>query len=117
MHYNYLETHPTNFNDKEYFRVFNDSSFELGGKFYGSWWISPSKDIRKHITLDDEKTVELDYSSLGIHLLYSQGSGSRFREVNKKIITFANAIFFQRRFCFYKYINNPKNFIKLDSFI
>ena len=28
--YSYLETHPTNFNDKEYFRVFNDSSFELG---------------------------------------------------------------------------------------
>ena len=104
----YLETHPTNFNDKQYFRVFNDSSFELGGRFYGPWWISPSKDIRKYITLDDEKTVELDYSSLGIHLLYSKenlsyydlheptadpytlkGVDSTEREVNKKIITFA----------------------------
>ena len=70
--YSYLEIHPTNFIDKEYFRVFNDSSFELGGRFYGPWWISPNKDIRKYITLNDKKTVELDHSSLNIHLLYSE---------------------------------------------
>ena len=28
---NYLEIKPTNFNNKEYYRVFNDGSFELGG--------------------------------------------------------------------------------------
>ena len=67
-----------------------------------------NKDIRRRITLNDEKTVELDYSSLGIHLLYSQenlnyydlndpgsdpytlkGVDTNEREVNKKIITFA----------------------------
>ena len=87
---------------------FNDGSFELGGRFYGTWWVTLNKDIRRRITLNDEKTVELDYSSLGIHLLYSQenlnyydlndsdsdpytlkGVDVNEREVNKKIITFA----------------------------
>ena len=49
---NYLEANPTNFNNKEYYRVFNDGSFELGGRFYGSWWVSLSKDIRKYITIN-----------------------------------------------------------------
>ena len=104
----YLELKPTNFNDTEYHRVFNDSSFELGGRFYDPWWVTLSKDARKNITLNGEKTIELDYSSIGIHLLYSQenlnyydlngnnsdpytlkGIDPEEREVNKKIITFA----------------------------
>ena len=104
----YLELHPANFKNIEYYRVFNDGSFELGGRFYGTWWVTLNKDIRRRITLNDEKTVELDYSSLGIHLLYSQenlnyydlndpgsdpytlkGVDTNEREVNKKIITFA----------------------------
>ena len=104
----YLELKPTNFNDTEYYRVFNGGSFELGGRFYGPWWVTLSKDARKNITLNGEKTIELDYSSIGIHLLYSQenlnyydlngnnsdpytlkGIDPEEREVNKKIITFA----------------------------
>ena len=104
----YLELHPVNFKNIEYYRVFNDSSFELGGRFYGAWWVTLSKDARGNITLDGEKTIELDYSSIGIHLLYSQenlnyydlndpnsdpytlkGIDPEEREVNKKIITFA----------------------------
>ena len=68
----YLEFHPVNFKNIEYYRVFNDSSFELGGRFYGAWWVTLSKDVRGNITLNGEKTIELDYSSIGIHLLYSQ---------------------------------------------
>ena len=102
----YLELHPANFKNIEYYRVFNDGSFELGGRFYGTWWVTLNKDIRRRITLNDEKTEELDYSSLGIHLLYSQenlnyydlndpgsdpytlkGIDPEEREVNKKIIT------------------------------
>ena len=104
----YLELHPANFKNIEYYRIFNDSSFERGGRFYGPWWVTLNKDIRRRITLNDEKTEELDYSSLGIHLLYSQenlnyydlndsvsdpytlkGVDANEREVNKKIITFA----------------------------
>ena len=104
----YLEINPVNFKDTEYHRIFNDSSFKLGGRFYGPWWVTLSKDARGNITLNGEKTIELDYSSIGIHLLYSQenlnyydlngnnydpyilkGIDPKEREVNKKIITFA----------------------------
>ena len=104
----YLELHPTNFKNIEYYRIFNDSSFERGGRFYGAWWVTLDKDVRRSITLNDEKTEELDYGSIGIHLLYSQenlnyynlngnnsdpyilkGIDPEEREVNKKIITFA----------------------------
>ena len=104
----YLELHPVNFKNIEYYRVFNDSSFELGGRFYGAWRVTLRKDVRGNITLNGEKTIELDYSSIGIHLLYSQenlnyydlngnnsdpyilkGIDPEEREVNKKIITFA----------------------------
>ena len=104
----YLELHQVNFKNIKYYRIFNDSSFELGGRFYSAWWVTLDKDIRRRITLNDEKTEELDYSSLGIHLLYSQenlnyydlndpnsdpytlkGVDVNEREVNKKIITFA----------------------------
>jgi len=105
---NYLEIKPTNFNNKEYYRIFNDGSFELGGRFYGPWWVNLSKDIRKYITINNSKTVELDYSSLNIHLLYSEeglnyydlndntadpytlkGVNKDDRDINKLIITIA----------------------------
>ena len=105
---NYLEVKPTNFNNKEYYRVFNDNSFELGGRFYGPWWVNLSKDIRKYITINNNKTVELDYGSLNIHLLYSEedlnyydlneptadpyilkGVDKNQRDINKLIITIA----------------------------
>jgi len=81
---NYLEIKPTNFNNKEYHRIFNDGSFELGGRFYGPWWVNLSKDIRKYITINDDKTVELDYSSLNIHLLYSE-EGLNYYDLNESI--------------------------------
>jgi len=105
---NYLEIKPTNFNNREYYRIFNDGSFELGGRFYGPWWVTLSKDIRKYITINNSKTVELDYSSLNIHLLYSEEGLNYFdlnestadpytlkgvnineRDINKLIITIA----------------------------
>jgi len=81
---NYLEIKPTNFNNREYYRIFNDGSFELGGRFYGPWWVNLSKDIRKYITINDDKTVELDYSSLNIHLLYSE-EGLNYYDLNESI--------------------------------
>ena len=81
---NYLEINPANFNNKEYYRIFNDGSFELGGRFYGPWWVNLSKDIRKYITINDDKTVELDYASLNIHLLYSE-EGLNYYDLNESI--------------------------------
>lgn len=59
--------------DRNYLhRVFNNSSFEEGGRFYGGWWQEMPKEIRKHITIDGEKTVEMDYSGMHLRMLYAK---------------------------------------------
>lgn len=52
-------------------RVFNNGSFEQGGRFYGGWWEGLPKEIRKHIVIDGEKTVEMDYSGMHLRMLYA----------------------------------------------
>jgi len=51
-------------------RLFNHS-MDLGGRFYGHYQQVPSED-RKRILIDGERTVELDYKSMHIALLYAQ---------------------------------------------
>lgn len=104
----YLKDHPINLNKKDYFRVFSNGSFALGGRFYGPWWVSLKGSIRKNILINGHKTIELDYGSLNIHLLYSElgmnyyenkdkesdpyiltGIDKSEREVNKAIINIA----------------------------
>ena len=53
-------------------RIFNNNSLEQGGRFYGAWWQSIPKEYRTLISLDGEYTVEMDYSSIHIHLLYAE---------------------------------------------
>ena len=50
-------------------RLFN-WNMELGGRFYGHYQQIPSAD-RKRILIDGERTVELDYKSVHIALLYA----------------------------------------------
>lgn len=51
-------------------RVFNHSSFDIGGRYYGASHISLNEDVRKHISINSTTTVELDYSALHIRMLY-----------------------------------------------
>ena len=51
-------------------RLFNDGSFESGGRFYRVWWQELPKEYRKYIEISYEKTVELDYSSIHPSLIY-----------------------------------------------
>ena len=51
-------------------RIFIEST-QLGGRFYGSYQNLPRVD-RKHILIDGERTVELDFDSLHIAILYAQ---------------------------------------------
>ena len=51
-------------------RVFYRGDWNLGGRFHGGWWQSIKEDWRKQIYLNDEATIEQDYSGLHINLLY-----------------------------------------------
>jgi hypothetical protein len=54
------------------YRVFNNSSFEAGGRFYGGWWQRLPKEYRKHVTIDGKATIEIDYSGLHPAILYAE---------------------------------------------
>ena len=53
-------------------RVFNDTNFETGGRFYGGWWQSIPKEYRANIIIDGKPTVEFDYSTIHPTILYSK---------------------------------------------
>src|SRR5215831_2966433 len=52
-------------------RVFNQSSFSLGGRFYGGWWQNIPSEYRADITINGAPTVEIDYPRLHPSLLYA----------------------------------------------
>ena len=53
------------------YRVFNEE-FWLGGRFYGPWLQSVPKHLRKHATINGNRTVALDFSSLHIYICYAK---------------------------------------------
>ena len=61
-------------------RIFNNSSLRDGGRFYGSWWQSVPSEYRQYISMNGDYVVELDYSSIHIHLLYAQIQQQSFME-------------------------------------
>ena len=67
----YLYDHNILYENKEYRRIFNDD-FKHGGRFYGPWWLQVPSELREHILINNNKTVEKDYSSLIIHQIYNE---------------------------------------------
>ncbi|GGK64982.1 hypothetical protein [Amphritea balenae] len=53
------------------YRVFNNNSFDQGGRFYGGFWQRLSSETRARLLIDGEPVVELDYSSLHLSVLYN----------------------------------------------
>ncbi|MBY5269198.1 hypothetical protein BB931_03155 [Spiribacter salinus] len=53
-------------------RMFNRASFEDGGRFYGGFWQRIGSDLRSTIRIDDQPTVELDYSAHHIRVAYAK---------------------------------------------
>ena len=51
-------------------RVFNNGSWDDGGRFYGGWWQGMPSEWRGRIYINGHTTVEIDYSGLHIVLLY-----------------------------------------------
>ena len=53
-------------------RIFHNGSFEQGGRFYGGWWQNVPKEYRQKIYINDNPTIEDDFSALHIMLLYAK---------------------------------------------
>lgn len=59
-----------NFDERIVTRIFNDESFGLGGRFYCGWWLRMKSEYRKHILINGEPTVEIDYKGIHLFLAY-----------------------------------------------
>jgi hypothetical protein len=53
-------------------RVFNNASFQQGGRFYGGWWQRVPSKYRRAITINGHLTDEFDYSNLHAAMLYAK---------------------------------------------
>jgi hypothetical protein len=62
---------PIDLGNRYLYRVFNDGSFQMGGRFYGGWWQNVPSDIRPYIRINGKLTVEIDYSSLHPRMLFA----------------------------------------------
>lgn len=51
-------------------RIFNDGTFEHGGRMYGAWYQRAPSWLRSRIVIDDDPTVELDFSGMSVRMLY-----------------------------------------------
>ena len=75
----YLRERNIDLKNKSYQRIFN-GDFKHGGRFYGPWWLNIPSELRQFITINNNKTVEYDYSSLIIHQIYSEVGLNYFDE-------------------------------------
>ena len=51
-------------------RIFARGSMEKGGRFYRGWWQQIPSLYRPHILIDGLRTIEIDYSGMGIAIAY-----------------------------------------------
>ncbi len=52
-------------------RIFNNGSFDQGGRFYGGWWQGVPSKCRRFIRVNGKLTVEVDYSAFHPSILYA----------------------------------------------
>ena len=91
---------PIDFTRRKLRRIFNNSSFEQGGRFYHGWWQEISSSYRKYITINGMRTEEEDFGGIHVRMLYAlegielgsedthiiEGYGSEYREQVKRAI-------------------------------
>lgn len=61
-----------NFNNITYRRIFARGQLDKGGRFFGGWWQQIPSELRPYIRIDDEPTVELDFGTTFLTILYAQ---------------------------------------------
>ena len=64
-------------------RIFNNKTFDDGGRFYGGWWQRIDSDYRKDIRINHVPTVEIDYSSLHVILAYTEAGLDYWQNTDK----------------------------------
>ena len=64
-------TFKINTSDKLVRRIYNNSSFEWNGRYYGGWWQRTPKAYRSGIQLNGSPTCEIDFSAIHMVLLYA----------------------------------------------
>ena len=69
--------------DKFVRRIFNNSRWDQGGRFYGGWWQRCPKTYREKIVFDGIATAEIDFSGIHIVILYAQEGINYWAEVNE----------------------------------
>lgn len=52
-------------------RIFYRGCWELGGRFHGGYWQQIKSNLRSKILINDQRTVEVDYSGLHVSLAYA----------------------------------------------
>ena len=62
---------PIDLNKKVLVRIFINSSFGEGGRFYRGWWQNVPSEYRPFITINSKYTQEHDYSQLNPNMIYS----------------------------------------------
>ena len=53
-------------------RIFSRGSWDMHGRFYGGWWQQIGSDLRSHIFINGNSTVEVDFKSMHVALLNAQ---------------------------------------------
>ncbi len=51
-------------------RIFYRGDWNLGGRYHGGWWQQIPSELRRDILINDEHTVEVDYSGFHVALAY-----------------------------------------------
>ena len=65
--------HNTNPNDRYLRRIFNNNSFDQGGRLYRGFWQRLMSEIRyEHIRINKDMIAECDYGQMSILLLYAE---------------------------------------------
>ena len=53
-------------------RIFSRGSWHMHGRFYGGWWQQIGSELRRHIFINGNPTVEVDFKSMHVALLNAQ---------------------------------------------
>jgi len=82
-----LERQPSeqivNLNNKISFRTFSNNSYDYGGRFYGGWWTNCKRENRRYISINNQSTIESDYTANHLCFYYSL-NGEEIADALKK---------------------------------